>query len=345
VRVGRLLADLRKASLRANLEERRAVLVPALVTVAVVVICAIVFSVLSGEGRDKALSALVQGILVGGVYALIALGVVVVFKSSRVFNLAHGGILMFFTFLLWWLLDSKGLPLPLVLILLVVAGLVVGLGVDRFLMRRTIGRGELIPFIITLFLGFSVMQSVVQMAWGGTWPIMPEIFPSGAIAVGGAQFTYTRVLCFAIATVMFLAFVAYFRYTRSGLAMRCVSEDHVVSQSIGINVKRIFAVAWAVGGLSAAVGGLLLGVIYPVNESIGGIAMMRALPVILLGGIESVPGAFFGAIIIGLTESIGRFYIDPYVGGFSEVLPLVLMLVILIVLPNGLFGQKGLRRI
>mgnify|MGYP000518806548 CR=1 FL=1 len=321
-------------------EKRRFLLIPGAITALIVLAFVAAFTVLSGDAREKALDTLIQGTLVGGVYALIALGVVVVFKSSRVFNLAHGGILMLFAFLIWWLLHPQemGLPLPVVLLVVLAAGAVLGLVVERVLMRPMIGRGDLIPFIVTLFLGFSVVEGVVRMVWGGSNPIMPDIFPTESLR-------YTRLACFLVATGMFLVFVAYFRYTRSGLAMRCVSEDHVVSQSIGISVKKTLAVAWMIGGLSAAVGGLLLGVIWPVDEGMGGLAMVRALPVLLLGGIESVPGAFFGALIIGLAENVGRFYIDPHVRGFSEILPLILMLAILIILPNGLFGQKGLRRI
>ena len=294
---------------------------------------------------DTFLRASVEGILLGGVYALIALGVVVVYKSSKIFNLAHGGILMFLTYFLWWLLDARGLPLPVALVLLALASALVGLGIDRFLMRPLIGQGELITFILTLALGFSIIHGVAVLIWGGSPEVMPDIFPSSTITIGNITVSYTLLFSFVVATAMFLAFVYYFRYTKSGLAMRCVSEDQLVSQSLGINVKRICAVAWIVGCLSAAVSGMLLGSMFAVDSTIGGFAIMRALPVLLLGGIESVTGAYIGALIIGLTESLAGTYIDPHVSGFRELLPYILMVAVLILRPHGLFGLRGIRRI
>ncbi|OGO04870.1 MAG: hypothetical protein A2Y91_06340 [Chloroflexi bacterium RBG_13_54_8] len=294
---------------------------------------------------DTFLTAFVEGILLGGIYALIALGVVVVFKSSKVFNLAHGGILMFLTYLLWWLLDSVGLPLGAALVIFVLAAILIGLGIDRFLMRPMIGQSGLTTFIMTLVLGFSIIQGLAILVFGGTPEVMPKIFPEGTVSIGSVTFSYTYLFSFITATVMFLAFVSYFRFTRSGLAMRCVSEDHLISQSLGINVKRIFAISWVVGCLSAATGGILLGSLFAVDSSIGSFAIVRALPVLLLGGMESLTGAFVGAILVGLTESLAGVYIDPHVSGFRQLLPYILMVVILIFRPHGLFGLKVIRRI
>ncbi|MBL7119980.1 MAG: branched-chain amino acid ABC transporter permease, partial [Dehalococcoidia bacterium] len=171
------------------------------------------------------------------------------------------------------------------------------------------------------------------------------IFPEGSASIGSVTFSWVLLISFIVAVAMFLVFVAYFRYSRSGLAMRCVSEDHVISQSLGINVKRIFAYAWIVGSMSAAIGGILLGSLFAVDSSIGGFAMMRALPVLLLAGLYSIPGAFVGALMVGLAESLAGTYIDPHVSGFRELLPFILMLVILMFLPSGLFGKKIIRRI
>jgi branched-chain amino acid transport system permease protein len=174
---------------------------------------------------------------------------------------------------------------------------------------------------------------------------MPGIFPSGSLSVGSLTFRYTWLSAFVIATVMFLIFVSYFRFTKGGLAMRAVSESHFISQSLGINVKSIFALSWVVGCLSAAVGGILLGSMFAVDTTIGSFAIVRALPVLLLGGIESIPGAFVGALIIGIAETIAGTYIDPHIAGFRELLPYVLMVAILILRPHGLFGLREIRRI
>ncbi len=327
---------------------RKAFFIYASISIAVVLALLILIFVLSGEGRDKALGTIVKGLMWGGVYALIALGVVVVYKASKVFNLAHGGILLFLPYLLWWLVHEVDLPIPAALVIVALAAVLIGLSIDRFIMRPMIGESGLITFIVTLVLGFLVIQGITVIVFTGKSQIMPELFPSGVLTVGSIHFGYELLFSFITATVMFLAFVSYFKYTRVGLVMRCVSEDNLVSQSLGINVKRIYSIAWVVGCLSAAVGGLLVGSLIGVfsdNFGIGGFAIMRALPVLLLGGLESIPGAYFGALIVGLAERLTSAYIEPSVPGITTVLPYILMMVILIIRPHGLFGLKGIKRI
>ncbi len=323
----------------------KVLLVWLLIAIAVILGGTVLFVLVPIDARDKALGAITEGILLGGVYALIALGVVVVFKSSKVFNLAHGGVLMFMAYFMWWLLDSEGFPLWAALIIVALASILIGLVIDRFVMRRMIGQSGLITFVLTLVLGFSLIEGVAILLFKGGTQIMPRIFPSGSLSVGSLSFTFTRISAFIVATVMFLIFVGYFRFTKGGLAMRAVSESHVISQSVGISVKTISAVSWVVGCLSAAVGGILLGSMFPVDRTIGSFAIVRALPVLLLGGIESIPGAFVGAFIIGVTESLAGTYVDPHISGFRELLPYLLMVAILILRPNGLFGLREIRRI
>jgi len=293
---------------------------------------------------DTFLKAFTDGILLGGVYALIALGVVMVFKASKVFNLAHGGILVFLAYFTWWLLVPKGLPLWLALLMLILVSILFGLTLDRFIFRPLIGQTMLVTFIITLVLGFTVIPGLATLFWGGSPQVM-KIFPLGRMTVGPVNFSYTFLFSFIIATALFLIFVFYFRYTKTGLLMRCVSEDNLISQSLGINVKWIFALSWVVGCLSAAIGAILLGTMFAVNSELGGLAIIHALPVVLLGGLESVPGAFIGALFVGLAETFAGTYVDPYVSGFRELMPYILMVLILMLRPHGLFGLKRIERI
>ncbi|MDD1652604.1 MAG: branched-chain amino acid ABC transporter permease [Methanomicrobiales archaeon] len=336
----------RKVELRAARPgQRKAFFVWIAVATAFVIGCATLLLLLPIDARDKALRAITDGALLGGVYALIALGVVVVFKSSKVFNLAHGGVLMFLAYLIWWLLASVGLPLWAALMIVALASVLIGLAIDRFIMRRMIGQSGLTTFFLTLVLGFSVIQGIAILVFKGSPQIMPQIFPSGSVSVGSLDFSFTWISAFVVAAVMFLMFVAYFRFTRGGLAMRAVSESHVISQSVGISVKTISAVSWIVGCLSAAAAGVLLGSMFAVTPEIGSFAIVRALPVLLLGGIESIPGAFIGAFIIGIAESLTGTYVDPHISGFRQLLPYVLMVIILTLRPHGLFGLREIRRI
>jgi len=293
---------------------------------------------------DTFLRAFTEGILLGGVYALIALGVVVVFKASKVFNLAHGGVLVLLAYLIWWLLVPKGLPLWLSLLLLTLAAILFGLTLDRVIFRPLIGQSMLVTFIITLVLGFTVIPGVATLLWGGRPQVM-HIFPSGSMTIGPVTFSYTFLFSFIIAIAMFSIFVLYFRYTRTGLLMRCVSEDNVISQSLGINVKKIYALSWVVGCLSAAIGAIMFGSMFAVNSDLGGLAIIHALPVVLLGGLESIPGAFIGALFVGLAETCAGTYVDPYVSGFRELMPYILMVLILMFRPHGLFGLRRIERI
>lgn len=293
---------------------------------------------------DDLLSHFVQGIMLGGVYALIALGVVVIAKASKVFNIAHGEIMMMLAFVAWWLMVRVGLPTWAAILLVLLFGILLALTLERFAMRPLIGRSMLIPFVVTLVLGIAI-KGVTTICFGNENVAMPNILPRGSVNIGNTTLSYTLLVSFIISTVMFIAFVAFFRYTKIGLAMRSVAEDQVVSQSIGLDVKMVFAVSWIIGSLSAAASGILLSTIFVLDASVGEFAIMRALPVILLGGVESIPGAFVGALIIGVVETLSGAYIDPHVTAFREVLPFLLMIVILIIRPHGLFGLKQIRRI
>lgn len=354
----RKLASLPGASVRILLQKasNRSFLVPFLIVLGALVAGSLyVWLGLDDEETEKAVRAIVTGLMWGGVYSLGALGIVVVYKSTRIFNMGHGGILLFLTYLAWYLLadDQQGWPVWLGLITLAAAAVGFGLVIDRLLFRGMIGRQELETFIMTLVFGFSFLQGVTILVFEGKSQIMPEFIPpwveSGKIhVIGNYNLNWELLFSFCVALLMFLVFVAYFRFTKSGLAMRCVSESNVISQSLGIKVKQIYAIAWVVACLAAAIGGILVAThtaVYSESGGMGTYALMRALPIVLLGGLESIPGAFLAALMIGLAEQLSAAYIDPYVKTFRAVLPFILMLMVMVVKPQGLFGLKGIKRI
>ncbi len=309
----------------------------------------VIFVVLPIEERDKAIKAIVGGLMNGGVLALFTVGIVVVYKATRIFNMAHGGMLLFLTFFTWWLISEQGVPTPVAFFLVAIAAVALGWALDFFLFRGMIGHGELSSFLITMVLGFSVLHYVSKLVFGAD-EVFPDPFPENSISViGSYNLPWSQLGSFIAATMMFLLFVSYFKFTKSGLAMRCVSEDNVISQSLGIRVKRIYTIAWIIGSLSAAVGGILLasvvGQVYASREGLDGLAIMMALPIVVLGGLESIAGAYVAALMIGLAVSLCGFYIDPEVAGFSDIVPWVLLMVVMIIRPSGLFGMKGIKRI
>jgi branched-chain amino acid transport system permease protein len=293
---------------------------------------------------DVFLGTLIQGLLMGGVYAVIALGVVVIYKSSKVFNIAHGEILMLFAYLMWWLLVSLDLPLWLSSILVLLACILLGLSLERLLFRRLVGRSMLITFMFCLFLG-KFVNGVAILSWGGYMRTMPHFIPAGNLVIGGISFSHSLLWSFIVAMTMFLIFFLYFRFSKMGLQMRAVAEDHVVSESVGVDVHKIFALSWIIGCVSAAVGGILLGSVFFVETGMGNSTLMKALPVLLLGGMESVPGALIGGLIVGVAQNMSVTYADIHMAGFSELLPIILIVLVLLIRPSGLFGLKIIERI
>ena len=289
---------------------------------------------------------LVQGLMLGGVYSLVALGIALIYKSSGVLNLAQGQILLVLAYIMWALYVSLGLPLVVCFVLLLISSALMGLVIERVALRPLIGQSVLAMIIMTLMLGLC-LHGVAVLAWGGEAQVFtPSFIPRGSASLGDIVVRWAYIWSFAIALVIFFAFIYLFRYTKLGLGMRAVAESHSVSQSLGINVKRIFALSWVISCIAAAAGGVLLGSLYVISPAMASTGLAKALPVVILGGLQSIPGALIGGFIIGIAELLGATYIDPHVsGGFREITPFILMLLILLIRPYGLFGLKTIERI
>jgi len=282
---------------------------------------------------------LLDGLLTGGVYALAALGYVMVFKSSHILNLAYGQMIAISAYVLYWLLTSVGVPTWLGILLLFAFGAALGFLVERLAIRPLLGQSFLMLLMMTLMLGF-LFQGIIILIWGVESFNMP-FTPTGMLTIGEWQVSPATTWGFAVCLGVFLLLTLVFRYTKIGLAMRVVAADHAVAQSLGIRVRRMFSLSWVASGFLAAVVGILVGMVWMVTPSLGEIVLGKGLPVLILGGLDSVPGALVGGLIIGLVEPIGG-YLAP---GIREIVPWVVMLLILLIRPYGLFGQKDIERI
>jgi len=282
---------------------------------------------------------LVQGLLVGGVYALVALGFVLVFKSSQVLNLAHGALIAILAYFLYQMISPWGLPDWVGILLIIPCGAILGFLMERLAVRPLLGQPFLSVLMMTLMLSF-LLNGVIVLVWGSDSFTFP-FTPSGQWAIGPVNVIPGTAISFVAAMVIFLLLTVLFRYTKVGLSMRVVAADHEVAQSLGIRVKRVFSISWAMSGAFAAVCGVLVGMVYTVTPYMGGMALGWGLPVLLLGGLNSIPGAIVGGLIIGLAEALASFY-QP---GLKEIIPWVVMLVILLIRPYGLFGEKRIERI
>lgn len=309
---------------------------------------------------------LINGLLNGGTLALIALGIVLIYKSSEVFNFAAGHMVMVGAFLTWWFAggDETGgelFNLPLWAAIIAASIVAIGLGflIERLTLRPMTGQPLLAIILMTLGLA-QVFEGLTTVAYGvqpkGNFPAPfspSDAFniPIGPLADGTSivfldrlQIGHARLATFVVAVIAAAAFIIFFQYTNAGLAMRATSEDHELAQSMGIKVSRVFGWSWAIAGIVATLGGVLLATLSGVSISLSTVALV-AFPAILLGGLESFPGAILGGLLIGLAQEIVKASTIAEIRNSAEIAPYVLLLIFLIVLPEGLFGQKRIERI
>lgn len=285
---------------------------------------------------------LAQGLLLGGVYALIALGFILVFKSSGVLNLAHGEIVAIASYFLYQLIGVSGLPAWLGILLIVPFGAVLGYLIERLAIRPLLGQPFLSVMMMTLMLAF-LLKGVRYLVWGAD-SFTYSFTPRGQWEIGPVSVIPATAISFVVAMLIFLLLTLLFRYTKVGLSMRVVAADHEVAQSLGIKVKRVFSISWAMSGAFAATCGVLVGMVLTVTPFVGDTVLGLGLPVLLLGGLNSIPGAVAGGLIIGLAQGLGSYY-QPAGLDVKEITPWIVMLVILLIRPYGLFGEKRIERI
>ena len=294
---------------------------------------------------DYFLQLTASGIMSGSIYALIALGIVLIYKTSGVFNLAVGPIVALGTFLSWWLIAEIGLPWPLSFICLIGVAAVLGILIERYTMRPMIGQPMLSAVMITIAISV-VIAGVITITWPGLIRKYPEIIPSGTAAIGSIVLSQESLIGLFIGAVVFIAFLLFFNKTMLGLAMRGTAEDQQLAQSGGIRVTSIIAIAWGVAIATAFISGILLGNMHGVNQGAISSLGYKAFPAVIVGGLESITGAIIGGLLIGVLESLGAGYLDKYVaGGVAEVMPFIVLMIILMIKPYGLFGYTRIERV
>jgi branched-chain amino acid transport system permease protein len=295
------------------------------------------------------IETVIYGLIVGAVYGVVALGFVLIYKSSAVLNLAQGSLLMlggFITLSVYQFLpQGVGFFIVAVLLSMVIATLM-GYGIERLALRPLIG--EPLISVIMMTIGLNVLLHGIGYAiWGsGNFPYPENIIPAGFASVLGTPISYKYIFSLIIAAISLVLFSLFFQFSRSGIAMRATADDQLASQSLGISVKRIFGDAWAIACMTAAIGGIIIGFLIGLNSYNTPLLGFKVLPVVLLGGLDSIPGAIIGGLIIGVTENLAGAYLDPLVGGgMRDLFPYILTVIILMVKPYGLFGWVRIERI
>lgn len=296
----------------------------------------------------------ITGLLAGGPIALTALGLVLIFKSSYIFNFAQGQLLLMGALITWWLSVELGLPLWMACLLAMALSALLGLVIERLALRPMTGQPLLSIILMTLALS-QVLQGLALLVFGGAQRNFPQIFSAANPYRITTPFMFndkpiTVILkqnltwSFVVAVLGVLVIGAFFRFTKTGLAMRGTSEDHELAQSIGISIHRIFGLSWAMAGIVATVGGILLATSSGLDLSLS-VVVLAAFPAVLLGGLESIPGTIVGGLIIGLSQGLVAASKVPTVRNSAEIMPYVVLLIVLIFRPEGLFGQKRIERI
>ncbi|AKS39246.1 ABC transporter permease [Anoxybacillus gonensis] len=290
------------------------------------------------------LQMLVTGIVVGSVYALVALGFVLIYKSSDAINFAQGEFLLIGTYVCLTLVASYNVPFIAALLLALAFSALLGWSVEKVVLRPFIGKPVISMIMATIGLS-SVLAGIVHIIWGHETRVYPPVFSEKPLQFGEVIIAPVYAWSFVIVMIWLMIFTLFFKYSRFGIAMRATADDQQAALSMGISVKTIFAIAWVIAAIVSAVGGVLLGNINGVNSSLSLIGL-KVLPVAILGGLDSIPGAIIGGILIGIIESMTGGYLDPLVGGgLKEVIPFVILVIILMVKPYGLFGKKEIERV
>ncbi len=293
---------------------------------------------------DVFLMTLTTGIMVGGIYALIALGWVLIYKCSGVLNLAMGELTLIGAYVSLSFY-SMGIPFPLALLFSLIIGVVLGVLTERIFLDRLIGEPILSVIMVTVGLSF-FFKGIVELIWGtDTRVFTPAVFPLEPIRFGPLIIGQVYLWSFVAAIVLLVIFVGFFQYTRWGLAMQATADDEMAALSLGVSARFVYATAWAIAFMAAGVGGTLLGNINGLNISVSYLGLL-VLPAVVLGGLNSVPGAIVGGIIIGVLQNLAGTYLDKYFpGGVKEVAPFVFMVIFLLFKPYGLWGWERIERV
>jgi branched-chain amino acid transport system permease protein len=286
---------------------------------------------------------LIGGVAAGLMYSLVALGFVLIFKASGVFNFAQGVMVLFAALTLVGLME-RGVPVALALLLTVAVMVALAIVIERLVLRPLVNQEHIVLFMATIGLTF-FLEGFGEMLWGSNVKKLDVGIPDRSFIVAGIQMNQLELSAAGTAAVLVAILAVLFHGTRIGRALRAVADDHEAALSIGIPLKTIWIIVWSVAGIVAIVAGIMWGAKSGVQFSLSLIAL-KSLPVLILGGFTSVAGAIGGGLIIGVGEKLAEVYWGPLVGGAIENwFAYMLALVFLLFRPQGLFGEKIIERV
>ena len=292
------------------------------------------------------LQLVITGFALGMVYALIAIGFVIILKCSEAFNIAQGHFVMLGGYLAYTFLVTFDLPIWVSLILIMVTAILIGLLIERLTLRPLVGQPVIAIVMMTVALS-TVFEGLATLIWGGEYKAYHGVLPTVTLRLGELSIPSETTIGMIVSIVAVVILMILFRYTKIGLAMRATAEDEQVVQSAGIKVTTVYALSWGIACVVGVIGGIILGGVSGVMVEMHGIGL-KAFAVVLLGGVNSIGGAIVAGITLGVLENVAAGYLDPMLpagGGLANVFPFIVIVIVLIVRPHGLFGLAEIERV
>ena len=281
-----------------------------------------------------------SGLALGSIYGLVALGFAVIFKATDVFNFAQGMFVVCGAYLAVTAISILQLPFPLAIVFIVAAAALLGVLIHIALIQPLLGRPMLSVIMLTIALSIA-LRSLIEIMFGPQGRSLTTPMPTGVLMLGSVRISYLHLTAALVSWACMAGFGLFFRFTSVGLLMRASADSHEAAVVSGVNVNTMNRLAWAIGSTLAAIGGLFLGQLQIASTELEGIGLL-ALPAVVIGGMQSIPGAIVGGLLVGIIEQMASTYISPK---SSDIVIYVLLLLILMVRPWGLFGQRELGRV
>jgi branched-chain amino acid transport system permease protein len=280
---------------------------------------------------------LVWGVAIGCVYILLATGLNIIFGVMKLVNFAHGQLLMISAFLTWTISVSLGLNAYVAIFVSMIIVALLGVMVERFTFRKVLGTDKLNEIFVSLGLIY-IFENVAMLIWGASSKQVVSPFYGMSVGLPGLSITYDRVIAVFVVVAALTIFGLLLWKTKIGLAMRATSQRNTTAMLMGINVQKIYMFTFALGAALAAVAGGLYGVIYPFDYQVGALPTIIAFAIIIMGGLGSIKGAIIGGLLYGITEQMATLFLG---GTWGSAVAFALLIVVLIIRPNGIFGEKG----
>jgi branched-chain amino acid transport system permease protein len=291
------------------------------------------------------LNLLINGFIVGALYGVVAMSFVLIYKASQVVNFAQGEFLLIGAWTCWWLIIHYQLPFFWAMLLTFIFMAIFGVLLQIVVLRPLIGEPVISVIMVTIGLSI-IFQALMKWIFGVFARPFPPVFQTQQIEIGGAQVQTIYLFSLAISVLLMGACAVFFKYSKYGLAMRATAFDQQVAQSLGISVKTVFAMAWAISAVVSSVAGVVVGVVNGVSSALSFYGI-KVFPAVILGGLDSIAGSVLGGLIIGLLESIAQ-YVDVkflHWGNLINIAPFYVLIIILMIKPYGLFGTKDIERV